>query len=159
VSILEVVRDRTHRGLVCSRLGLAFPLVSLYSIGRPAPRIERSVHPYSLSSLVEPCDCLHVASLSGRTLVSLQPLLLKLDLKKMTATSPLAKTLADDMPHICSVCKAKFKHKEHLNRHFGNHAKESAYKCGRCGKTFSRRHGTSVSVCLDIQLTLTSGMC
>ncbi|KAJ8678933.1 hypothetical protein QAD02_014720 [Eretmocerus hayati] len=41
-------------------------------------------------------------------------------------------------PHVCDICGASLKRKEHLDRHKQAHTKERPYQCGTCCKSFKR---------------------
>ncbi|XP_034941759.1 zinc finger protein 85-like [Chelonus insularis] len=41
-------------------------------------------------------------------------------------------------PHICDICGASLKRKEHLDRHKQGHNKDRPYKCSLCCKAFKR---------------------
>ncbi|XP_066592624.1 zinc finger and SCAN domain-containing protein 31-like [Prorops nasuta] len=41
-------------------------------------------------------------------------------------------------PHICDICGASLKRKEHLDRHKQGHNKDRPYQCGMCCKAFKR---------------------
>lgn len=41
-------------------------------------------------------------------------------------------THTKEKPHACSVCRKRFKRKEHLERHFLSHSGERPYPCGFC---------------------------
>lgn len=41
-------------------------------------------------------------------------------------------------PHICDICGATLKRKEHLDRHKQGHNKDRPYQCNMCCKAFKR---------------------
>lgn len=41
-------------------------------------------------------------------------------------------------PHICDICGASLKRKEHLDRHKQGHNKDRPYQCSMCCKAFKR---------------------
>lgn len=41
-------------------------------------------------------------------------------------------------PHICDICGASLKRKEHLDRHKQGHNKDRPYQCSMCCKSFKR---------------------
>lgn len=41
-------------------------------------------------------------------------------------------------PHICDICGASLKRKEHLDRHKQGHNKDRPYQCNMCCKAFKR---------------------
>lgn len=61
-------------------------------------------------------------------------------------------------PHVCDICGASLKRKEHLDRHRLSHRSDRPYQCNTCCKSFKRNehlarhqmtHGTKNQICTE----------
>lgn len=53
-------------------------------------------------------------------------------------------TTSPSRSHSCDVCRAKFRRREHLERHLLSHTQQRAFVCTECNQTFTRKDNMAV---------------